>query len=478
VAEFITRYSMFRHGARVGVAVSGGADSVCLLHLLREIAPRWNLHMYVLHLNHGLRGEESDADEQSVRELAHAMGLPIKVATWAGPAAGDNLEQAARERRLSFFRDAMESEQLERVALGHTRSDQAETVLFRLLRGAGTAGLAGIRPTNSAGIVRPLLCVTRQEVETWLRERGLSWHEDSSNATSQFARNRIRHELLPFLAREWNPAIAETLADTAAWAQAEETYWEAEIERLAAVVLSHADRAILLNTRELAALPLAAARRLMRRAMENVKGDLRGINFGHVEAALTLASGNEGHGRFQAPGLDVYRSFDWMRIAPPGIDTLENRNYGLPAPVPGSVEIPNSGRRVILEVIDTTRGTGPVSDSVYNDGVGCVDWERVSGPLELRNWRPGDQYQPFGYPHEEKIKTLFQKARVPLWERRHWPVLTDGFSIVWARRFGPAASYAADGNTRTALTIRESGSPVPSIERSSEFSSAGERQRE
>jgi len=116
-----------------------------------------------------------------------------------------------------------------------------------------------------------------------------------------------------------------------------------------------------------------------------------------------------------------------------------------------------------------------VSDSVYNDGVGCIDWERVSGPLELRNWRPGDQYQPFGYPHEEKIKTLFQRARVPLWDRRHWPVLTDGPSIVWARRFGPAANYAADGNTRTALTIRET---APSIERSSGFSSAGKRQRE
>ncbi len=421
-----------------------------------------------------MRGEESDADERSVRDLAHAMGLPVRVGAWMGPAAGDNLEQAARERRLSFFREAMESEQLERVALGHTRSDQAETVLFRLLRGAGTAGLAGIRPTNSAGIVRPLLCVTRQEVEAWLGERGHTWRDDSSNATSQFARNRIRRELLPFLAREWNPAIAETLANTAEWAQAEDAYWEAEIEQLAAGVLSHSEKAILLNTRALSALPLAAARRLMRRAMETVKGDLRGIGFGHVEAALSLASGKEGHGRFQAPGLDVYRSFDWMRIAPPGIDTLENRNYRFPAPVPGSVELPDSGRWVVLEVIDTTSGTGLLSDSVYNDGVGCVDWKRVSGPLELRNWRPGDQYQPFGYPHEEKIKTLFQKTRVPLWDRRHWPVLTDGPSIVWARRFGPAASYALDGNTRTALTIRETGSPVPSIERSRGFLSAGE----
>ncbi|HUP04734.1 MAG TPA: tRNA lysidine(34) synthetase, partial [Bryobacteraceae bacterium] len=203
VVEFITRYNMIKPGSRVGIAVSGGADSVCLLHLLYTLAPEWNLALTVLHLNHKLRGVESEEDEQFVRSLAESLSLPAIVESWQwggpegmpaqasgphpllrGPDSGlqqANLEAAAREARLAFFARAAASTALDCVALGHTRSDQAETVLFRLLRGAGTAGLSGIRPVTPAGIVRPLLAVTRGEVESYLRDRGIAWREDSSN---------------------------------------------------------------------------------------------------------------------------------------------------------------------------------------------------------------------------------------------------------------------------------------------------------
>jgi tRNA(Ile)-lysidine synthase len=454
VAEFITRYSMFRPGGLVGVAVSGGADSVCLLHALAELRPRWNLRLHVLHLNHNLRGEESRADAAFVERLAAELGLPATVreaqpALWEG-----NLEQAAREARLAFFREAMAAGTVDSVALGHTRSDQAETVLFRLLRGAGSAGLAGIRPVTAEGIVRPLLAVERADVEAFLRSRALSWREDSTNAGREFARNRIRHDLLPLLEREWNPGIRDTLANTAEWARAEEEYWAGETARLAETHLTEAESAVLVSADALGCLPLAAARRLVRLAVGRVKGDLRGIEFQHIEAAIELARASDGHGRFQAPGLDVYRSFDWLRIGKPGTDTLENRNYRFAAPAPGRVELPG-GAAVLLELIDIKETFG-LSECVYNGVMGGLDWERLSGPLELRNWRPGDQYQPMGMSGAEKIKTLFQTGRVPLWERRHWPVLTQGEAIVWARRFGPAAQYAAGPGTRTVLAVRES----------------------
>jgi tRNA(Ile)-lysidine synthase len=469
VVEFITRYSMFGRGARVGVAVSGGADSVCLLHVLLDLAPRWDLRLSVLHLNHKLRGEESDADEQFVREMADRLNLPAIFESWEwnegltpGPrplAPGPrstNLEEAAREARLAFFAQAMESGAVERVALGHTRSDQAETVFFRFLRGAGTAGLAGIRPVTPAGIVRPLLTVERAEVEAFLRERGIPWREDSSNANPQFARNRIRHELLPQLARDWNPSIGETLANTADWALAEEAYWEAEIGRLAPGRMREAGGKVLLRAEALRCLPVAAARRLVRHAMARVKGDLRGIDFGHIAAVMQMAAAAEGHGRLQAPGLDIYRSFDWVRLARPGTDTLANRNYQFAATVPGCFEIPGPGGAIRLELIEI-KETSETSDCVYNIELDGLDWERVSGVLELRNWRPGDRYRPVGRSAGEKIKTLFQEARIPLWERRYWPVLTDGSSIVWARRFGPAQGYAVHAGTRVALAILDSG---------------------
>ncbi len=457
VAETIARHRMFLPGQSAGVAVSGGADSVCLLHALLELAPRWDLRIRILHLNHQLRGRESGEDEEFVRAMAERLRIPITVRAWdqAGPCSA-NLEEAAREARMAFFAETAASGAVDRVALGHTRSDQAETVLFRFLRGAGTAGLAGIRPVTAAGIVRPLLAVDRAEVLAFLRERGIPWREDSTNVSRQFARNRIRHDLLPQLALDWNPAIGETLANTADWALAEEAYWEAELDRLAEGRMRRTGEAVVMDAEALRGLPLAAARRLVRRAMERVKGDLRGIDFDHVSAVLRLAAGSEGRGRLQAAGLDIFRSFDWLRFGRPGEAAPRNRGYSFAATVPGRFEIPGPNGAILLELIEKTQTSAP-SDCVYNKGAGWIDWERVSGDLELRNWRPGDQYRPVGSSTERKIKTLFQEARIPLWERWRWPVLTKGSAILWARRFGPAARYAADSGTRVALAIWDAG---------------------
>ena len=162
----------------------------------------------------------------------------------------------------------------------------------------------------------------------------------------------------------------------------------------------------------------------------------------HLAGILELTTTQEGHGRLQIPGLDVFRSFEWLRLAPPGLDNLDNRNYRLPLPVPGPAGLPGQQRVVQAELFENTNLTEAPAD-VYNECVGCLDWNRFSGPLEVRNWRPGDQYHPVGHSGAEKIKVLFQQARVPLWERRHWPVVTMGDEILWARRFGPAAGFAA-----------------------------------
>jgi len=453
---------MFQPGQRVGVAVSGGADSVCLLHVLCELAPRWDLRLTVLHLDHQLRGEESLQDAVFVRDLAAALDLPFELRETDVQAlcrqTGDNLEQAARAARLAFFRDLTGGRTLDRVAVGHTRSDQAETVLFRFLRGSGTAGLAGIRPITEDGIVRPLIEIERPEIERYLCERGIPWRTDSSNASSTFARNRIRRELLPHLIGEWNPAMTETLAHTADWAQAEEAYWDAELARLAPAHLVQEPGAVLLRIEPLSELPLAAARRLMRRALGMAKGDLRGIGFEHLSSVFDLAASAEGHGRIQIPGLDVFRSFEWLRIAPPATDNLENRNYRLPLSVPGAVRLPGQNSVIHLELFENTQVT-EMLESVYNESVGCLDWNRISGSLpvtlEVRNWRPGDQYQRAGHGGPEKIKFLFHQTRVPLWERRHWPILTSGDVILWARRFGPAAGFAASPDSSPVLGVRE-----------------------
>lgn len=459
VAAFIARTGMFAPSARVGVAVSGGADSVCLLRLLSALRSNWNLQLTVLHLNHCLRAEESDADEQFVRDLAASCGLPFRCerADVAREAArtNDNLEQAARRARRRFFRALMTTGTLDCVGLGHTKNDQAETVLFRMLRGAFTTGLSGMRPVTPDGFVRPILDLTRSEVETYLKHHGLTWREDSSNSDRRFARNRIRHDLIPMLEREWNPQLSSLFSSYARMAQDDEIYWNTVVSALEPELLTTGvDGATLADVRKLTPLSDAVLRRLVRRAIERIRGDLREIDYTHVAAMVDIVRQGEGHARIQVPGADILRSCDWIRFAPSAARPA-TRDYEYTITPPCSVPLPGSVDPIRLELIENSKSASP-RDTLE----ARLDWAAVqsvfsrSAPLCLRNWRPGDSYQPIG-AQEQKIKHLFQESRVPLWERRNWPILAAGSRILWSKGFGPAQQFAADSTSRLVLTIYE-----------------------
>lgn len=310
VAATISRYNMLAPGARVVVAVSGGPDSVCLLHVLREL----NIHVTgVAHLNHKLRGADSDEDERFVAAMAREAGLDF----YGGIATlrGGNLEQTARRARREFFHDLVRRGLADRIALGHTGDDQAETVLFRMLRGSGLAGLAGILPVTAEGLIRPLLGVTRGAVEAFLRGRGIRWREDASNREPRFARNRIRHELLPRLKQDWNPRLTEALVHLADLSYEEERWWAAEIARLAGQIPVRSPGAVEVATGNLAKVPRAISRRLIRHAIRLVKGNLHAIQFSHIEDVLNLP---ETGGKAELPGIHAIRSFDWLRLEVPG----------------------------------------------------------------------------------------------------------------------------------------------------------------
>ena len=229
---------------------------------------------------------------------------------------------------------------------------------------------------------------------------------------------------------------------------------QAEMDRLAAQHLRIHQRAVLVRADTLAGLHQAVARRLVRRALALAKGDLRSLEFRHVRAVLDLAQGSEGHGRTQVPGVDVFRSFEWLRLEPLAANNLEHRNFRIPVPVPGRVSLPDGETEIQTEVLDISTTTGALQ-SVYNGLTWWLDWDRVAGSVEVRNWRPGDQYRRLGHSSQEKVKQLFQHARIPLWERRKWPVVTCGDAIVWVRLFGPAADFAARPESQTILAIRE-----------------------
>ena len=470
VAELAADHKMFPPGARVAVAVSGGADSVCLLHLLMDLRARWNLSLTVIHVNHLLRGSDSDADEQYVRDLAARLGLAAIVEHITLPSAG-NLEQAARDARRAIFRRELDAGRFDRVALAHTLSDQAETVLFRFLRGSYTTGLAGMRPVTPEGIVRPLLETSRAEVLDYLQQHGIAWREDRTNQELRFSRNRIRHHLLPALAAEWNPGLSVLLAHHAVLAQEDESYWEAEVDRIARDLLSDSPYGLLGNAVRIAGLPNALARRVIRRAFLRVRGDLRQIDFRHIGDVLALVRGPSGHRRIQVPGVDILRSFDWVCFAKPAPARLP-RDFEIPLAVPGRAAEPRGGPYLSLELIERQAGTEFVTEPMHGTLKRDLDWKTIQAvlgtgessraeQLVLRNWRPGDAYQRIGDQHEHKLKVLFHEARIPLWERRTWPVVTAAGRIVWSREFGPAQHVAAGASTRVVLRISEISTGLP-----------------
>jgi tRNA(Ile)-lysidine synthase len=460
VVGTISRYNMLPRGARVGVAVSGGSDSVCLLYVLHELAPVWDWSLDVLHVDHRLRGEESDGDALFVQDLAAKLRLPYRqrvrdVATIA-QAERRNLEETARLERRAFFFELIASGELDRVATGHTRSDQAETVLFRLLRGSGPTGMSGILPVTREGLIRPLLEIERETLRAFLRERSIPWRNDSSNDALTLSRNRIRAELLPNLEANWNPNLASALARHAEIVRAEEEFWHEAVAATLEPYRPAPDGSVVLPIALFREKGVALSRRLLRRAAEQVRGNLEGLEFDHVEAMRKLACDAKGNARVQPPGLDVVRSFDWIRVSRSLGHDPAPRCWEFAVSGSGRFSPPGSPAEVVLELEQWTSGTefdSVPSDSQYNEG--RLDWGRLGENAGLRNWRPGDRFQPNSGSEALHLKSLFMDARIPLWERRNWPVLAAGSQVAWARQFGVSAWARPSAETRFILKVKE-----------------------
>ncbi|HRJ21232.1 MAG TPA: tRNA lysidine(34) synthetase TilS, partial [Bryobacteraceae bacterium] len=358
---------MLPGGARVGVAVSGGADSVCLLDVLASMAAGQGWRLTVLHLNHGWRGAESDADAGFVEDLAGRYSLPC-VTGKAAPPAGGNLEQQGREARRRFFAEQRRTLGLDRIATGHTLDDQAETVLFRALRGAGPGGLAGILPVTAEGIVRPLLGVKREWVLAWNRRRGLAWREDPTNADPRFRRNALR-ALLPELARLVNPAAVEALARLAVIAQDEEIDW---CERVALLGVKR-EWVLAWNRRRGLAWredPTNADPRFRRNALRALLPELaRLVNPAAVEALARLAVIAQDEEidwceRVALAGREVWREEEGAWVA--RVDEIAGRGQAM-------------ARRLIRQGVENVRG-----------GLNSVDYAHIERVLALVERRGGE----------------------------------------------------------------------------------------
>ncbi len=489
VLESIDRHAMIRPGDRIGIGVSGGADSVAMLRIFAELRAHLGIAVLVLHFHHQLRGTEADEDERFVKALAEEFHLEIESgrADVAGEARfhGWNVEDAARRLRYRFFASVAEARGLKRVAVAHTANDQAETVLSHLLRGTGLTGLAGIYPAAGL-IVRPLLELGREELRGFLSELGQPWREDATNQDISRTRARIRHQLIPLLLREFDPAAVKRLSRLAKHAREDETFWRSlEDERFHALAsressaaislrvedllsplppLLPADRGARGNPKSLSAPTVALTRRLVRRVFAELRGSRDQLTSRHVDSVIDLATKSQSGARIDLPGICVERIFDRLCftsvLAAP--DTAQDREtarrncdfaYSVSRPArleSASIVVTEIHRRFKLKIVDWPPAQ---SDTVL--GWGALDFDRVQWPLVLRNWRPGDSYRPHGSRRIRKLKRLLLKSRVPRSARCSWPVLTSEGKVIWASGYPVAEELAPHQGTQIGLVIGE-----------------------
>ena len=470
IQDEIRTRGQIKAGERVGVAVSGGADSVALLRALVDLRKRLGSVITALHFHHGIRGAEADRDEAFVAELAEKLGVECVIGRGDVPAhsklSRQSLETAARELRYRFFESVLRSGTVEKIATAHTMDDQAETVLMRLLRGAGTRGLSGIRAEKDAGrFIRPMLGVRRSEIEDYLRSIGQDWREDASNEERTHFRNQVRHDLIPRLVKDFNPNIVEVLARSAALAQSEEEYWAREMTRLLPLVRllgklarrgggrrsSPADAAIAFNLEAMRTYPLAVQRRLL---LEALRGRAIDADSEHVEKLLELVQGKSKAAAMPG-GWKASLSFRELRLEPPTQPAERAAGYRHALTVPGEAPVEE-----IKLLVQARLERIASEDAGYNSGQvpGELLLEQgLSGGLTVRNWQSGDRFWPGHSKSEKKVKEILQQLKVPAKERSLWPVVAAGDSLIWVRgaRQRPVRVQYQNQNCRLIIDARE-----------------------
>jgi tRNA(Ile)-lysidine synthase len=461
VVDTIHRHALLRDGRRVLVALSGGADSVALLCILRELEAAGALTVAgAAHLHHGLRGADADADQVFCAALAARMGVPF-VAERADVAAlartqKRSIEDAARQARYAFLERAAAQLGADAIAVAHTRDDQAETFLLRLLRGAGARGLGSIRPCvrlpavapkarrwslptvapkARRWVIRPLIEVERRALREYLAARGEGWREDATNRDVRIPRNRVRHELIPLLESQFSSAVVTTLAREAALARQDEDFLQDQaIELARRIVLTDERPQIAIDAAGLAAAPRALSSRVVLQALERLAGG-RPISFEHVEAVLRLGPGQA----VSLPGQDAVRIGDVVALRPrvgrgtPGPRTSDlglGHNFAFALSIPGEVELTAASLTVTAERLDDLTER-PRKWAARGREVGVA----VAGlqlPLVVRSRQPGDRFRPLGSPGVKKLQDFLVDRKVARAERDTVPLVVDGRGrIVW-----------------------------------------------
>lgn len=441
---------MIDPGDLVIVAVSGGPDSVCLLYLLHELRDELNFDLVVAHYDHGLRPDEDESETQFVHRLAESMHLPCETEKALSLNSGKtaSMEEKARDARYGFFEKVMDKCHAQKIAMGHNLNDQAETVIMRLLRGSGPSGLAGIPPSRDHGIIRPLLEIKREEILSYLESRKLSYVLDSSNLETRYLRNEIRLKLLPQLLT-YQPRLIEHLGQLADTLRNENRYLEKQAgEWVMKRAESRPNGDVCIPISHFTHLPQPLRNRITRLILKKVKKNLRRIDRVHIIDVYKLAMSQKPQCALTLPdGLTVKKRYDELLFSAgleERIDPFFYRLDGL-----GTTYIKEIGRSISLVELESRTG----SNWEASPWISHLDADKLSYPLILRNFKPGDRFVPLGMAGHKKVKDFFIDLKIPSEMRGATPILLCKDRPIWICGYRIDERYKITPDTKKILKV-------------------------
>lgn len=420
----IVKRCIFIRGELILAAVSGGPDSVAMLHALHTHSSELGISLHVAHINHEIRGEQSNLDEEFVRKLAQMLRLPITIGHANVPAMCAELhvgvEEAARIARHAFLRKTAESICANKIAIAHTADDRAETILLNILRGCGIDGLGAMQPIDGL-IARPLIETYRCDIDAYISKHALPYRIDETNLDTTFARNRVRHELIPSLEREFNPAIKSALNRLGEIAASQSNL----MRSLSESALHEIARLDGLDGSLFANLPEAIQFQIVRREIEKLKGDLSDVTFEQIRSIVaSVTQGNEF--TFTLPTGRIYASYKggilrfFCQNEPDQASSFEQA-----LKIPGKAYIPEIGLTLNCAIIDN-----PTMQKLSIDEA-MIDTSSVVGTLRVRNMKPGDHIVPLGMTGKKKLQDVFVDKKIPRQKRAKVAVVADDEKILW-----------------------------------------------
>lgn len=451
VIAYVEENQLIQKKDRIVIGVSGGADSVCLFCVLLELQSRYELELFVVHVHHGIRGEEADRDEEFVRSLAKQKKIAY-FPVWRdvpklAKEQGATEEEAGRLARYEAFYEVLEKVGGNKIAVAHNKNDCAETVLFQLFRGSGLKGMGGIPPKRKE-IIRPLLSVERKEIEAYLKERGQEYCIDRTNLEQEYARNKIRLSLLPMVEKEINEKAVEHIARTAQFLREAETYIGKNVEQLYEKIVSEKNGQYFIGLKSLKEQDVVVQRELIRLLISRIAGKAKDIEAKHIEIVLSLMKNQSGKMVNLPYHIVVRREYEFLVFA----TREEEKNRYSYELIPGrTYRIAEAGWDISMELQKTE---GDWKEIPQNTCMKWFDYDKIENGIHLRNRKDGDYFQINGAGGTKKLKDHFIDRKIPREQRDNMALLADGSHVIWILGDRISERYKITKTTRNILKVK------------------------